>query len=482
MPSVRAYGPSLIVLLTAVLVLVAGPHVVKRLTYAQTQARIVVAGARLDQADALQQLNQAYRDIATLVEPSVVHISAESFVRDRFGEYENFTAGSGWIYDVEGHIVTNAHVVRDAHTIDVQLHTGELRRATVVGRDLRTDIAVIKIASGQLHPARQGLGEPARQGDVVFAFGSPFDFRFSMSSGIISGLGRFAGLAEIDYENFIQVDAAINPGNSGGPLTDIYGRVIGMNTAIATARPTRSLEEGQFGGIGLAIPISMIASVVQQLIETGTVERGYLGVNLLDIENKAALAIRRGFRGQGVEITRVVGGSPADEAGLHVNDVITRIDDEPVRTVSQVSSTISSHRPGEDITVAVWRYGDHGAATEELSFTLTLAKLNPEMMARHWERALRRAGLDALTTSTEAKAAELNVDFHSGVLVEHVGRRSAYDGLIEAGSIIVAVEGHSVENLDEFYTLVARRSLPLGVSVELITPRGKRNFVPLVLR
>ncbi len=148
MRSVRAYGPSLIVLLTAVLVLVGGPHAVKRLTYAHTQARIVQAGARLDQTDVLQQLNQAYRDIATVVEPSVVHISAQSVLRDRFGVYPNLTAGSGWIYDPDGHIVTNAHVIRDANRIDVQLHTGDRRRATLVGRDLRTDIAVIKIPSG----------------------------------------------------------------------------------------------------------------------------------------------------------------------------------------------------------------------------------------------------------------------------------------------------------------------------------------------
>ena len=480
MHSVRAYGPSLIVLLTAVLVLVAGPLAVKRFTYAQTQARIVQAGARLDQADVLPQLNQAFRDIATVVEPSVVHISAESLVRDRFGVYQNLSAGSGWIYDADGHIVTNAHVVRDARRIDVQLDTGELRDATLVGRDLRTDIAVIKIPSGRLHPARHGLGEPVRQGDVVFAFGSPFDFRFSMSSGIISGLGRFAGLADIDYENFIQVDAAINPGNSGGPLTDIYGRVIGMNTAIATARPTRSLEEGQFGGIGLAIPISMIEFVVQQLIETGTVERGYLGVNLSGIDDGEAR--QRGFTGQGVEITRVVVGSPADEEGLHVNDVITRIDDQSVGTVAQVRSIISSHRPGEDVTVGIWRYDKNDKSVADLAFTLPLAKLDTRILTPGLENALRLLGLGGLSTSTETKAEEHGIPFHKGVLVERVAPRSAYDGLIDAGSIIVAVEGHSVENLDEFYTISSRYSLRLGVSVELITPRGERHFVPLVLR
>ena len=256
-----AYGPSLVVLITALVVLLAGPAAVRRLTYAQTEARIVHASDRLAQSDVLEQLNQAYSDIAALVEPSVVHISSTAVVKNRFGQRRlSLSSGSGWIYDEQGHIVTNEHVVKDAQSIEVQLHTGERRSAHLVGRDLRTDIAVIKVAPGLLHPARPGTKAPVRQGDLVFAFGSPFDFRFSMSSGIVSGLGRYAGLMDIDYQNFIQVAAAINPGNSGGPLTDIHGRVIGMNTAIATGRG-RSVGEGQFGGIGLAIPMSMIASV-----------------------------------------------------------------------------------------------------------------------------------------------------------------------------------------------------------------------------
>ena len=186
--------------------------------------------------------------------PLVVHISTEQTTRDRAGNRLHSTSsGSGWIYDNEGHIVTNYHVVKDADRIEVQLHTGLLREAQLVGVDQFTDIAVIKVSSARLHPAALAEEDDrVQQGDLVFAFGSPFDFRFSMSSGVVSGMGRHVGVIRDErrggwtgYENFIQIDAAINPGNSGGPLTDVRGRVIGMNTAIATGRQS-SFDEGQF--------------------------------------------------------------------------------------------------------------------------------------------------------------------------------------------------------------------------------------------
>ncbi len=478
MRRLNAYGPSLVVLITALIVLLGGPAAVRRLTYAQTEARIVQASDRLAQSDVLEQLNQAYSDIATLVEPSVVHISSTAVVKDRWGRPRpSISSGSGWIYDDQGHIVTNEHVVKDAQSIEVQLHTGERRQAHLVGRDLRTDIAVIKVAPGLLHPARPGTKAPVRQGDLVFAFGSPFDFRFSMSSGIVSGLGRFAGLMDIRYQNFIQVDAAINPGNSGGPLTDIHGRVIGMNTAIATGRGP---VVGQFGGIGLAIPMSMIESVVEQLIDTGEVHRGYLGVS--DLDDRLRLAQARGFRGQGVAIREVVPGSPADRAGLLSDDVITRVDDEEIATITQLMSIISSHRPGETVDVGVWRYDEAEKAGSRLTLTLSLARLDPTLLARDAARFLQTVGLDSLVTSTEPKAREFGVRFHRGVLVEQVAPRSVYVEVIEPGSIIIAVEDETVSNLDDFYALMARRIRPRGVEITLITPDGNRERVPLVLR
>src|SRR5690606_400198 len=166
-----------------------------------------------------EQLNQAGRDLAMIVEPSVVHVSTSARIQDRSGTAAQVTSsGSGWVYDEQGHIVSNAHVVDGADQIQVQLYTGEYYDADVVGIDLRSDIAVLKIPARHLVPAQRSSMENVEQGEFVFAFGSPFDFRFSMSAGIVSGLGRSAGLTDIEYENFIQVDAAINPGNSGGPL------------------------------------------------------------------------------------------------------------------------------------------------------------------------------------------------------------------------------------------------------------------------
>ncbi|MEY4786720.1 MAG: putative periplasmic serine endoprotease DegP-like precursor, partial [Planctomycetota bacterium] len=226
--------PATIVAIAAVVVLVATPQAIRSLSQAKVDAEVVAARSRLTRSNALEEVNQATRDIAKIVEPSVLSLSASGSQKGRAGGSQVST-GSAWIYDVYGHIVTNGHVVDSAERIDVQLHNGKIVQAQLIGLDLKTDIAVLRIEADDLTPAQRSIDIPT-QGDMVFVFGSPFDFRFSMSAGIVSGIGRSAGLSEVDYENFIQVDAAINPGNSGGPLTDIYGRVIGMNTAIATGR------------------------------------------------------------------------------------------------------------------------------------------------------------------------------------------------------------------------------------------------------
>ena len=260
----RSFGPALVLIVMGALVLLGGPLLIRNLEFAQQRATVDLATKRLVLSNPLSALNQATRDLATKVEPSVVHVSTRGSLRESgsgLGGYYT-SSGSGWIYDEQGHVVTNAHVIAPADVIEVQLATGEVRTATFVGSDMRSDIAVVRISPDRLLAAERSDVLP-EQGDLVFAFGSPFDFRFSMSSGIVSGLSRTAGIDELDFENFIQVDAAVNPGNSGGPLSDIAGKVIGMNTAIATGRGT-NVGDGQFAGIGLAIPIRMIELVVDQ--------------------------------------------------------------------------------------------------------------------------------------------------------------------------------------------------------------------------
>ena len=356
------YGPSLIVLLTAAVVLFAGPFAVREITYHRNQAQIQQASLRLEQDNLLDQLNQAYRDIATRVEPSVVHVSAKQRGIDQWGSrVSSLSTGSGWIFDAAGHVVTNYHVVRGTERTEIQLFDGELREAEVIGFDETTDIAVLKIAPGRLHAAaRAPSGDPVHQGDMVFAFGSPFDFRFSMSSGVVSGMGRSVGLirnqfGQVAYENFIQVDAAINPGNSGGPLTNHRGEVIGMNTAIATD-PNTTREEGAFAGIGLAIPMNMIEPVVSQLIETGVVTKGFLGISGVDGDQTIAEElVALGVRDWGVMVGGIEPDHPALQAGLRANDLITRVNGEPVVSADQIREKAEL---GDDDTTAlrIWRF------------------------------------------------------------------------------------------------------------------------------
>lgn len=402
-------------------------------------------------ADLLERFSNATRQIARRVRPSVVHVSAaHQTERGRRGGFEVVGAGSGWLWDADGHVVTNWHVVDGASRIDVQLHDGELRSAVVVGADPLTDVALIRINGGALVPAtRSPEFRNVEQGDLVFAFGSPLDFRFSMSSGLVSGLGRSAGIIgsrrRPGYEDFIQVDAAINPGNSGGPLTDARGRVIGMNTAIAT-RDEALDGSGRFNGIGLAIPLPMIESVVTQLLETGAVQKGFLGIQVAEPRNaiaelggpRAPMGVlvasdeieglrtgdivlrcndtpvvhaedllatwRRDEDGQadleivrydvpavrsatlvapetigpdtlmdaydplqrfmslhnappgGVVVTFCQPDTPAARCGLLAGDLILRINDRNVRSLSQLRSAISSVPPGRDIRIETWRW------------------------------------------------------------------------------------------------------------------------------
>ena len=183
-PSIH-WVPSLLVAGAAAAVLFAAPEAVRRIGHAGTEREIVQASQRLSGGTILDELNQAYRDIARAVEPSVVHVSTSGRLASRAGMQPYLSTGSGWIYDADGHVVTNAHVIDGASRIQVQLHDGSTHEAELVGMDLRTDIAVVRVDAALVHPAIRGDSNALEQGDLVFAFGSPFDFRFSMSKGIV---------------------------------------------------------------------------------------------------------------------------------------------------------------------------------------------------------------------------------------------------------------------------------------------------------
>ena len=483
-------GPALVTLAAAGALLLAAPAVVRQLSREGTAVEMAAADARLQKGTLLDALSQSTRDIATLVEPSVVHVSTKGSMHGRNGARTFLNSGSGWIYDTMGHIITNAHVVDGAQQVEVQLHDHERRDARLVGQDLRTDIAVLQIDPNGLVPARRAKEDP-QQGEMVFAFGSPFDFRFSMSSGIVSGIGRTAGLQDIDYENFIQTDAAINPGNSGGPLTDTRGSVVGMTTAIATGKGN-ALGQGQFAGIGLAIPVSMIDNVVEQLITRGEVEKGFMGVSTMDVEE-----LRQGrsrdplmqyvasvFPGDGAVVAVVTPDSPAAKAGLRMGDVVTQLAGQRVGSASQFRTLIAGRRPGETVSVEVWRpLPQQDAAGEIVHMQVTVARLQPGVNAEWFAWGLREMGLGNLVTATEADAAARGVTFRRGVLVQDVPAGSPAAEQVPSGSIITEVFGGQVNNLDDLYARIERGvpQQPAMVDVPITVQRPDGTSLQLIL-
>ena len=446
------------------------------------------AAGRLDGPGVLEAMGAAMRDVAEAVEPAVVHVSVAAAAKGRLGERGFTQSGSGWIWDGSGHVVTNAHVVDGAREVEVQLHDGSLHAASIVGLDPRTDVAVLRIDAPGLLPARRSADLPA-QGDLVFAFGSPFEFRFSMSSGIVSGLGRSAGLAEVEYESFIQVDAAINPGNSGGPLTDIRGQVIGMNTAIATGRGATA-GGGQFAGIGLAIPMAIVENVVGQLIEHGAVSRGFLGVQVVDARRMRAGgprgsafdAVRARFPGDAAVIAAVTRGSPAEAAGLRAGDVILAVGGRRIEVADEVLSEIGSRRPGSDLALEVWRAGEAADAAGEgarVPVTVRLGTLDPSVNAPMLVALLSRAGLSGLADASRGG--------RRGVEVGRADGPIAAD--IPAGSMIVAVDGLRVASLDDLWVRLGRGASGRvrilagpGAVLSVMRPDGTERDVDLPLR
>jgi serine protease Do len=469
-----SYGPALVVLLTVIAVLVAGPAAVRKINSAQTSARIVLAQRALEDDDILERLNKAIRNVAETVRPSVVHIEVSPADGRRFTAR---STGTGWLYDTAGHIVTNAHVVRGAAAVSVQFSDGRVVAAEALHGDQfvadpYTDIAVLKVAStDELFPARRATGLQPQQGDRVFVFGSPFGFKFSMSEGIVSGLGRDpTSAAEAGgYTNYIQTDAAVNPGNSGGPLVDIKGRVIGMNVAIATARSSdgTTADEGQSAGISFAIPLGTIESIVDQLIEKGEVKRGFMGIQFVQREVPVTDVV--GFRGTGVGVQRVTDGGPAAKGGLRRGDIVVELNGQRVPEVEVLRSLVSSARPGEPMKVKVSREG------EFRDLTVTLMERPPEEQAN----ADRSAAMDALMRYGVFFGSRRMLPLDQPAVVLRVIPESpAAAAGFEVGQTVLQVGDLSTATLDNVLLATVGQGLLVGKRIQIVVAEDKGATSP----
>jgi putative serine protease PepD len=289
-------------------------------------------------------LTQLYKDVT----PGVVDITVTSnapsggFGPGGGGGGTSQAEGSGFVIDTSGHIVTNEHVVSGATAITVRFSDGTTAKATLVGTDPSTDVGVIKVdvAASELHPLTLGSSASVLPGQDVVAIGSPFGLAESMTSGIVSAIGRtIQAPNNYSIANAIQTDAPINHGNSGGPLLDLNGNVLGINAQIESSG-------GGSDGVGFAIPIDSVKSVANTIIAGGKVQHAYIGIHVGDATN-----------GSGAQIGSVSAGTPAAKAGLKAGDVITALDGKPITKADDLTAAITAHAPNDKITVTITRSG-----------------------------------------------------------------------------------------------------------------------------
>jgi serine protease Do len=384
------------------------------------------------------------------------------------------SSGSGFIIDARGHVLTNNHVVRDASDITVTLNDRRSFKATVVGTDPETDLAVIRIDGERLPTLKLGDSDRIRVGDWAIAIGNPLGMlRGSVTVGIISAQGRsdlniFGGSPQ--FQDFIQTDASINFGNSGGPLCNIRGEVIGINTAINPS--------GQ--GIGFAIPINLAKHVTDQLIANGTVKRSMMGVFLAELTPELAEGF--GIRGErGVIIQNVMEDSPAARAGLQRNDVVVEFDGQPVTELQKFRIKVADTPVGSRVPITVLRDG------KRMQFTVTLTSRDPQTAsAEPGTRANPESDVENVSgiavrplTEDEKRSAQVE----SGVVVREVKNGSpAEDAGIESGDIIEEVGGKSVQSAAEFGKMLRDAKNQRKHAVLLVNNgNGQSRFVALRL-
>jgi serine protease Do len=353
-------------------------------------------------------------------------------------EHKERSLGSGFIIDRSGYIVTNNHVIAEADEIKVKLSSGKEFDAEVVGRDPKTDLALIKIKDAEnLTPLPLGDSENLKVGTWVVAIGSPFGLEQTVTQGIVSAKGRSIGAGP--YDDFIQTDASINPGNSGGPLLNLKGQVVGINTAI--------VARGQ--GIGFAIPIDMARSIVDQLKDKGEVTRGWLGVQIRDLDESLASYYKlKAFAG--VYVENVVPGDPADNAGIRSGDIITSVDGQPVTSGRELAGRIASIPVGKKTRIALMREG------KKKTISVKIAKQADEKV----QMASKKSSNDDLglrvTELSSERARQLGLDQQEeGVLVIEVtpGSRAEKAGL-RVGDVIKGVNLKKVKGLKDYQSLL----------------------------
>jgi serine protease Do len=369
--------------------------------------------------------------------------------------------GSGFIVSSDGLILTNAHVVKGAKEVNVKLTDRREFQAQVLGSDPKTDIAVLRIKAHDLPVVPLGSVRDLKVGEWVLAIGSPFGFENSVTAGVVSAKGR--SLPDDSFVPFIQTDVAVNPGNSGGPLFNAKGEVVGINSQIFS-------RTGGYQGLSFAIPIDVAIQVKDQIVATGHASHAKLGVTIQEVNQALADSFKLD-KPEGALVSSVEPGGAADKAGLKTGDVIRRFNGQPVVSSGDLPALVGQAQPGAKVTLEVWRQGKR----EEISAKLGNASDKGEQLASDEQAAGQpRLGL-ALRPLQPEERREAGVE--GGLLVQNAGGAAARAG-VQAGDVLVAVNGTPVKNIDQVRAAVAKSDKSVAL---LIQRDGAKLFVPVRL-
>lgn len=432
----------------------------------------VTAVAEEDQSvAALRQMGKAFTAIAEKSSPAVVGVRAVKTTRgssrdsmEQYGpldedlfEYffrrrvprqyqqeqpKQVVQGSGFIVSADGYILTNNHLVGETEEVRVQLDDRRSVKAQVIGADPETDVAVIKIDATDLAYVELGDSDALEVGQWVIAIGNPFGLSHTVTAGIVSAKGR-SRIGVADFEDFIQTDAAINFGNSGGPLLNLDGKAVGINTAI--------IGSGGNIGIGLAIPINMAKAIYTQLRENGKVVRGYLGVGINDV-GVGVGEFYGAADDKGAMVTQVVEGSPAEKAGIKVDDIVVELQGEPVVGATELMNKVAMQKPGTEVDLTILRDGKR----KKIVVTLDTRPDNASLGSSGESEVGEQLGLYVQPLTREL-AERLGYEDLSGVVVVEVEAGSpADDQEIQPGDLITEVNRQPIRNLKQWNNAVAK--------------------------
>lgn len=422
----------------------------------------------LSDVEIISRLNEEYARLTRAVVPSVVSIDTvgvrterlmDFFGRSSVRSYPTQGQGSGVIVSKEGHIITNHHVIAGQNKIRITLHGGKTYGATMIGEDPLLDIAVIKIDSNETFaPLKLGDSSQVEVGQLVFAVGNPFGLGETVTQGIISAKER--SLSD-NQRDLFQTDAAINPGNSGGPLVNLTGEIIGINVAIYS--PDRN--NPGFQGVGFSIPSNEVREALEQIIRRGRPIRGYLGVQMRDIDPAVRLELAY-VNGTGSAVLDTTPGAPADKAGLTADDVVVSYNGEIIKDTAQLISLVQRSGIGKQVKMGVWRKSkliELEATISEATSPPVYSPITPKEKTKDNLAILRKIGIKVRDLSAPERALG-----YTGVLVTSLFPEGKAAGILQPGDLIISLNNSRISNTNEFYLYLAASTAVQATSLSVL--------------